>query len=406
MTDDYALSGCLDSLAQSFERQEQELSASPDKVAGWGQFLHVSRVHSQTGLYGTASGLLVRAIAGRLAGAEPDANARLLVRWYRDRQNTGSQSSRYFAQTLRLAHLHLCVRIANIAPIAETQAEIYDDLMSRQLNDGLWGDWWLSPRSHDSTPRLFTSALVLLSFGLLDSPPSAHPDGRLTKAAERLERGILGHGDPPSAHIAVTAAALTCTAGHKVGRDFSRLAVSVARNSPWRIVDQTIYFYEFREPHGDAARFSRDYFIIPPAHLLAIAGCQPTSPGPLRAATSQIVGALAKNVRANSGTFRTEPGDLVSTTNQAWTALVFSAAMSTTGDSVTVLDRLGHCLFRRRTSRWNPVEILRVLGLIWSTVTLATLTEGRLWCKAVVAVCMFLLSEFYRIKSRIRVRRW
>ena len=404
MTDDYTLLGCLHSLAQSFERQEQQFSVASDEVAGWGQFLDVSREHSQTGLYGTASGLLVRALAGRLAGAEPDPSARLLLTWYRDRHNTSAHD---FAQTLRLAHLHLCARIANIAPLTEIQAALYDDLMSRQLNDGLWGDWWLNQTSHASTPRLFTSAIVLLSFGLLaDRQPSADPDGRLTKAAARLEQAILGHGDPPSAHIAATAAALTCTAGHKIGRDFSRLAVSAARNSPWRIVDQTIYFYEFRAPNGGANRFSRDYFIIPPAHLLAIAGCQSTAPGPLRAATSQIVDALAKNVQANNGIFRTEPGDLAPSNNQAWTALVFAAAGGRTGTSVRALDRLRHCLFRRRMSRWNPVEVLRMSGLILATAALVMLPGGPLSRKAVVAVCGLLLSEFYRIQSRLRVRRW
>ena len=340
-------------------------------------------------------------LAGRLA-ADPDANARLLGQWYRDHV-TAPQSSGYFTQTLRLAHLSLCVRIANIPPVAELQAAIHRDLMSRRLPDGLWGDWWLSPESRDSTPRLFTSAIVLLSFGLLAPHPAPHAD--LTAAAARLEARILEHPDIPSPHIAVAAAALTCTAGHAIGRDFSRLALSVARNSPWRIVDQALYFYEFRKPTDDAPKFGRDYFIIPPAHLLAIAGCQPTAPGSLRAATWPIVEALARNVQGNGGLFRTGPDDLVSSKNQAWAALALASARDGPHTPVTLVDRLRHCLLRRRMSRWNPVEFLRVGGLILATVTLGGFAEERL-AKVVVAACALLLSEFHRIKSQIRVRRW
>ena len=46
MTDVHPLLGCLHSMAESFERAEQELSTSPEKVAGWGQFLNVSKKHS------------------------------------------------------------------------------------------------------------------------------------------------------------------------------------------------------------------------------------------------------------------------------------------------------------------------------------------------------------------------
>ena len=56
MTVPQPLSGCLHSLADSFEREEQEVQDSPTKTAGWGQFLNVSKAHSQVGLYGTASG--------------------------------------------------------------------------------------------------------------------------------------------------------------------------------------------------------------------------------------------------------------------------------------------------------------------------------------------------------------
>ena len=405
MTEDHLLAGCLHSLAQSFEREEQEVTTSPDRITGWGQFLLASRAHSQTGLYGTGSGLLVRALAGRIDRDEPDPNARLLAKLYGERHNPKAKAAAYFTQTLRLAHLYLCVRIADVSPVAEIRTDIYESLMSRRLNDGLWGDWWLSDELRDRTPRLLTSAVVLLSCGLLGPQANAQADERLTVAAARLERRVLELDALPSAHIAVAAAALTCTVGHRVGREFSRLAVSVARTSPWRIVDQTIYFYEFREPNGETTKFGRDYFIIPPAHLLAIAGCQPTAPGPLRATTTQIVDELARNVQDNGGIFRTERADLVSTKNQAWAALAFAAAKNQEEGGATTSDQLAHRLMKRRTSRWNPVEIVRVVGLVWGTITLGTFAEGPLW-KGVAAVCTLLLSEFYRIKSRIRGARW
>ena len=402
MREVHALSGCLHLLAELFEREEQVLETSPERLTGWGQFLNVSREHSQIGLYGTGSGLLVRALAGRLQAGKPEANGRLLARWWTGRDDGSSQPSQYFAQTLRLAYLYLCIRIANTSPVAEIEAEVYTTLLSRQLNGGLWGNWWLSSELRDPTPRLFTSAIVLLSCGLFKDPAST-PDQHLVEAAASLEKGILDHSDVPSAHVAAAAAALNCTVGHRAKPEFSRVAISVARNSPWRVVDQVTYFYEYRGVSGDPPVLGRDYFIVPPAHLLAIAGHQPTSPGALKAATQPIVGTLLKNVRENGGAYRTEPHGLVSSKNQAWSALVFAAVGGAT--DATATERLGYSLFKHRTSRWNPVEAVRLAGLILSTVTLGALAEGRV-CKAVLMVCTLLLSEFYRIKSHIWVRRW
>ena len=205
MTDVHPLLGCLHSMAESFERAEQELSTSPEKVAGWGQFLNVSKKHSQTGPYGTGSGLLVRALAGRLDTGVPDPNGRHLAGWWKNRDR-GTGSPPYFVQTLRLAYLYLCARLANVSPVAELKGEIYEELMSRQLKDGLWGDWWLTSELRDPTPRLFTSAIVLLSCGLFRKEPTSTQDRRLLEAANRLEQGALDHPDVPSAYVAAAAA--------------------------------------------------------------------------------------------------------------------------------------------------------------------------------------------------------
>lgn len=403
MTDVHPLLGCLHSMAESFERAEQELSTSPEKVAGWGQFLNVSKKHSQTGPYGTGSGLLVRALAGRLDTGVPDPNGRHLAGWWKNRDR-GTGSPPYFVQTLRLAYLYLCARLANVSPVAELKGEIYEELMSRQLKDGLWGDWWLTSELRDPTPRLFTSAIVLLSCGLFRKEPTSTQDRRLLEAANRLEQGALDHPDVPSAYVAAAAAALTSTAGHRVSKGFSYLVTSLARNPPWRIVDQFIYFYEFRGMTGDHEEFRRDYFIVPPAHLLAIAGHQPTAPPALTAATRHIVAALSKNVNDNGGVYRTEPDGLVSSKNQAWSALVFTVAVSY-GTTDGIAERLAYSLFRHRASRWNLVEIARVVGLVASTVTLGVFSEGGV-SKAFLMVCTLLLSEFYRIRSHIWERRW
>ena len=201
--------------------------------------------------------LLVRTLAERLDRQTSDANASLLTTWWRSRDDQTSHSAQYFSQTLRLAYLYLCVRLANVPPVAELEAEIYNSLMTRQFARGLWGDWWVTSELRDSTPRLFTSAIVLLSCGLLGG---GIDDERLVEAAPSLEHGILNRSDVPSAYIAAAAAALSCTAGHQTSRNFSRLATSVARNSPWRVVDQFTYFYEFRGARGDTQEYGRGLF--------------------------------------------------------------------------------------------------------------------------------------------------
>ena len=82
---------------------------------------------------------------------------------------------------------------------------------------------------------------------------------------------------------------------------------------------------------------------------------------------------------------------------------MFAAAADGTGATLT--DRLGHSLFKNRTSRWDPVETARLVALMCSTVTLGVVAQRPLW-KALLIIFTLLLSEFDRIRSRIWVKRW
>jgi hypothetical protein len=361
----------LGRLALAFENVRK----TPESLAGaraWGQFLDGDTSHQQVGLYGTSAGILVRALAGRGSDSLAD-EVRQFVRHIWSRRSSDTIWREFLGQTTRLAFLNLALRVSRIMDGEGLEQEVEAELLGRLLPTGMWGDYWFD-RVQDATPRLFPSAVTLLSFTLMRDRVSTQ-DPRLLRVADQLEATLLGNDQLPLFHVSTIAAAILATKGSNVNRKARARIRQMAYMGHADMSDLGVYFYDYEYPVGPTNRKSgRDYFIVPTEMMVGIAGFQAGAPSALRFRAENGIEKLVQNINQNLGMYR--PAEQrVSSKNQAWAALMLKSS-STDHRPVAWYERVWHQLRRSRPENWFTLTLLPLLCIV--DIVLGQIAEGRI----------------------------
>jgi hypothetical protein len=314
------LSSLTDELARKFEETSRVSDDERLKDGvGWGQFLDNHPEQRQIGPYGTCSGLIVRALARRGADQLAEQIADLLSFWWAMR-NTREKERTLFSQTTRSAILLLSLRIADMKSTKTVLKETREYLISALRSDRMWGNYAIPGVLQDATPRLFPTAIALLSFALFSDGNSQLPEG-IMKCADKLEERLLGAKDLPALHIAAAAAAILAVKNGGASKKFGKFINRWAYATQPALPELGVYFYdlEFAKNSGERA-FDRDYFIVPTEVLVGIAGFQKGAPANLRLRAESSMKALVENMRSD-GFYRPDDEQRVSSLNQCWVAI-------------------------------------------------------------------------------------
>ncbi len=348
------LSEALDRLAEKFENN---LQPSPDCDArGWGQFLDNPR-SQQVGPYGTCAGLIVLTLAGRGKSFPVTEAQKLLDCWWGQRDNPADKAHSLYVQTLRLAFQHLAVRLSTIASTDHTVWELRKALLDRLLPSELWGNYWTNEQTHDATPRAFPSSLAVLSFAMM-SEDSRDTDKRVLTATEKLEtKFTLSSGLSLLERVAI-ATALIATNGSALKGKVRRRVGRLARSLHGDLNAQGTYFFDFEFlPNTQNRVDGRDYFIVSPEILLAVAGFQVGAPPSLRLMAERTVELLNNNLKQNDHAYKPNVGPRISTMDQAWAALLLYVARSK-HKSPSRFSKIVYGLLRSRKDNWFTGKFL------------------------------------------------
>ena len=355
-------------LADRFTSQEQH----EDSYRGWGQFLDVPREHLQIGSYGTASALLVLALANRANLISAENAARLSEKW-----STSTVTASRSSQTLRLAFTHLALRVIRAktgGKLPDQLEVIYTDirsqLLSRCINNNAWGDWWIDAAVRDREPSVFTSSIVVMSFAILEPDITTIPlpvDNAVREIETRLQGGQLSSQQ--------SAAALAAVAAYR-RRSASASTRALLKNlcSKWA-EDRTyplIHFYDFQFTDIEGCvQYARDYFIIPRGVLLGIASIYLSSVDwRLRLEADRIVNLLLQNIDEHNGVHKSQSDQYASTKDQAWVALLLALSQEIVGVVRLWRAILIH-VFGPKPDTWFWSVILpmvMVVGITWLAV--------------------------------------
>jgi hypothetical protein len=323
------LRALIDGLARRFEnRPQKDTDFRHFGAVGWGQFLDGTPSHNQVGPYGTCSGIITRALAHRGADKLDQAVDPLLEKWWEERDN---RSAKFLGQTIRLAMLHLAIRLKADNRLSGLQKSIESALLDHVRPDGMWGNFLMPGDIEDPSPRLIATSLVVLSFTLFRPSTEPCPE-TLSKAVERLEDRILGTENLPRLHLAVAAAAITSIPGRppssRARSKINKLAYATQVSLPELGVH--FYDYEFAAPNNQDAdqlhEFKTDYLIIPTEVVLGIAGYQPNAPLYLRYRAETTLNLLVKNLQGFDGFYRPDNEQRISSVNQCWVAMYLALA--------------------------------------------------------------------------------
>jgi hypothetical protein len=387
------LNDLLDRLARRFEDAAQVPGEEKD-ARGWGQFLDAPKRHSQIGPYGTSAGIIVLSLAGRGQSALTKQATALLSHWWQRREDD-KYVQRRFVQTTRLAFLHLALRLSGIPDTEETRAEVERALIERLLPYGMWGNYWLTSNKYDPTPRLFSSAIALLSFTLLREA-SLPANENVISVADRLEEKLTLPRRPPLLEAAAASAAILSAKGSLIGRrTVSRVADSALSNRPG-LDERGVYFYDYEyspDVQGET-RFGRDFFIIPTEILLAIAGFQPGAPSSARLMAEDVLRVLVENLRHNEGVYRPAEGERLSCVDQAWAAILLKVS-SVGHKPLSVREKLYYALFRRRREGWFMNRVFPGLSMLFVTLSNVLLKDTGPVNSVIAAVATLIIGGFY-----------
>lgn len=392
----------LDILARRFENAEQrDPQLRGGKViagtCGWGQFLDASKLHRQVGPYGTSAGLLVLGLAGRGPSALTQQASKLLRHWW-DNQNADEYAHERLVQTVRLAFLNLAMRLSGLPECVTISIEIERALAQRLLPAGMWGNFWINERNHDASPRVFPSAISLLSFSLLrEDPSSAGP--AVLQVADRLEDKLLSSKSLSMLEVYAASAAIMATKRALVSRRAQWRLSGIARESRHGFGERPAYFYDYEYSPGTAGhtRFGRDYFIISAEILLGIAGFQPGAPSALRLRAESSLRTLIENIRLNQGAYRPEGVERLHSKEQAWAAIllkVSSDQYQPPGRPARIL----YALLRERRGNWFWNNVFPVGSLLLMTALNVVAQQAGLLVSVVGAVGLAVISALFGSK--------
>jgi hypothetical protein len=367
----------LDGLARRFENRPQADDESKELGAmGWGQFLDGSPQHNQVGPYGTCSGIIARALANRGSDKLDKLVNTLVMRWWNERDKPESHK-KFLGQTIRLAMLHLAVRLKGENALGTIQKEIEETLLAHIRPDQMWGNFLMPGEIEDPSPRLIATSLVILSFTLFRSETDPCPT-QLVDAVRKLEDRVLGTENLPRLHLAIASAAISSISNHapssKVRSRINRLAYATQVSLP----ELGVYFYDYEYAENTPAttehathRFETDYFIVPIEVVLGIAGFQPQAPTYLRFRAETTLNLLVKNLQGFDGFYRPDNEQRISSVNQCWVAMYLALAEQSiekkrpfTSSAVHLPGRVLYFLIRQRPDKfWLDSMMLTLCGL-------------------------------------------
>jgi hypothetical protein len=339
----------LELLAKKFADTVQDLGDSEGR--GWGQFLDAPSRHRQVGLYGTAAGLIVLSLAGHSQGVAARRTAETIAHWWSVR-DTDTYAAQRFLQNLRLSFAFLGLRLSNQEAFSEASSEMELALLQRCLPSGGWGNWWVNEENHDDTPRVFTTSVALIALNVFRVAPE-DPAKRLSQAQAWLtERAATTVGLTRLERAAALTALLW--APIPLSRPTAKTLYREARTSDWSLSEKDAYFFTYEMPeHGDDHVYPRDYFLAPPAIVRALGGFSDAAPARLLLRAEELADTLGNNISAN-GAFRFAEGEYLSSIDQAWAALLLSAALRRS-ESAFLLQRIAYVLLRHRKENWATI---------------------------------------------------
>jgi hypothetical protein len=397
------LRALVDGLAKRFENRVHHTAAEREVgvsgASGWGQFLDDPTEQTQVGPYGTSAGLIVRVLANRGSDELAQQVALSVNTWWANRDKDVERKQ--FAQTTRLAMMHLAIRLAAVPSTQTTISEMQTLLLQSIRPDGMWGNYLSPSHVQDPSPRLFATAIAILSFTLF-LPPTETVSDQLIHAATGLEAKLLGTTQLPLLHFAAACAAILSakrTATDK--RVLSRMR-KVAYGTQPSLRDLGVYFYdyEYLDEKGDS-KYHRDYFIIPTEILLGIAGFQPGAPVYLRVRAELSLKTLIKNIRGFDGLYRPDNEQRVSSMNQCWVAIYLSLAAMHRERAIASGALYGF-IRQRPDSVWTDALMLLlcsggiVFGIWYQTLPGVSRTgTGAVILQAFVAVLAFISGRLY-----------
>jgi hypothetical protein len=353
--------GCL------AERFESSVRQQPESEIGWGQFLDAPSAHNQIGPYGTSAGLIVLSLAGRGSTPASQGAAKRLAGWWQERASD-LYSSKRLAQTLRLAWVHLALRISGEQ--REYQQQIEGEILRRRLPSGDWGNWWISDQRHDSTPSLFTSSVVVLSLLLLRSTPLELADQTyFTALSKRFLRALDGPENLSSLERAATLVALLVLQASEMGASLRPL-----RSTLWTTMlneKHGLYFFFYEhEADSQGKTFGRDYLFVAPSILAGIAGFQSLAPALLRLASEDLIARVVAILTLNDGLYRIDKRDHFSTIDQSFAALLLAQAKIATEQGTRgsgMISRFWYSLSKQRGDNIITRTLLPVFSVFYVT---------------------------------------
>ncbi len=395
------ISDLLNQLATLFEEalQAPDQTGVPNDAHGWGQFLDATKPHKQIGLYGTSAGVMVLALAQRGNDLTSTRAWKQLDIYWKARSTPSEYSYEKLLQTPRLAFLNLALRLSNIPDARMVASEVENELLRRQLPSGLWGNFWISESDHDPIPRLFASALALLSISLLKNDPTQQ-DPRLSGPADALEKAFMSKENLPTYQQAAIAAALLSTKVVPLQRNTMARLRQLALINSHALVEGGAYFYDYEyiDASDGSKKFDSDFFIVPPELILGISGFQYHSPSALRMLAEQIASRLGANIKSNSGGYLSPSEQRITSNNQAWAALFLSSVSRSSWHAYGlgwIPEKLRYELWRHRmdnrfTGRWLP--FVSMVCVVVSSSLLQNADGPR---RAFVAVAALIIGGLY-----------
>jgi len=396
------LRSLIDGIARRFENRvhssEEELGVKD--VCGWGQFLDDPTQQRQVGPYGTAAGLVVRSLANRGSDQLAEKVSLIVKTWWEHRLETADER-KLFGQITRVSMLHLATRLARLPNTDSTLQNMQATLLKSLRPDGMWGNYVIPGVVEDASPRLFPTAIAILSFTLFLPEDQIVPE-ELIRAAEGLEEKILGSKDLPRLHFAAAAAAILSAKRKSSRPEVLRRIKKVAYATQVSLPDLGVYFYDYEYPDDDGKqKFGRDYFILPTEVLLGIAGFQIGAPAYLRLRSELSLASLVKNIRGYDGYYRPDNEQRVSSMNQCWVAVFLSLAAQTR--ERVIGSRIPFWLRRQRRDSFAIDTIMLLLCLVGICFGMAfesfppqtILSPSSLIIKALSAVLAFIAGRLY-----------
>ncbi len=387
------LKDLLDRLARRFEDVAQESTEAPC-AWGWGQFLDAPKRHKQIGSYGTSAGILVLALAGRGMSVLTTQADALLHYWWMHREQ-GDYARQRFVQTLRLAFLNLALRLSPAIDADKIRAEVENTLLERLLPSGMWGNYWISDRLQDPTPRLFPSAIVLLSFTLLRDG-SLPTNEKVLSVADRLEERLTASRDLPILEAAAVSAAILAAKGTSAGRKTLARMADIARSTHFGLGERNVYYYDYEHSPDIEGQnlFGRDYFIVPIEILIGISGFQPGAPSGLRMRSEAALSALIENLRQNDGAYRPAARERLSSMDQAWSAILLKMS-SLEHASPAALARVWYELIRHRKGNRFTNTVLPALSMLFVTAANALMKDAGPYINIITALAILIIGGLY-----------